>query len=64
MPKYVVAYVSFHDDVLTQEIVEASSEFEAIKNKLGEILYGDEETVEHLKQLAFDHDSRVSAIEI
>jgi hypothetical protein len=64
MALYVVAFIRFHDSVLTQEIVEANSEFEALKNKMGEMVYGDEETVEHLKQIAFDCECMVSAIKI
>lgn len=66
MSKYVVAFISFHDNILTQEVIEAESEFDAIKKKMGEILYGDETTVEELKCLAFDFDCdcMVSAVQI
>lgn len=64
MNKYVVAFISFHDNILTQEIIEAESEFEAIKAKLGTDCYGDEQSVEELKSLAFDCDCMVSAYKI
>lgn len=64
MIPFVVAYISFHDNVLTQEKVWAKSEFDAIARKLGDTLYGDEATVEELKSLAFDMDCMVSAIRI
>lgn len=64
MNKYVVAFISFHDNVLTQEIIEAESEFQAALTKMGESTFGDEETLDDLKQLAFDCDSMISVFKI
>jgi hypothetical protein len=78
MKKYVVAYISFFDNDLVQLIVEAESEYEAIKKGMVELTseeYRQDEinfqndpeypkTVEEQKQLAFNSDSMVSAIEI
>ena len=64
MNKYVVAFISFHDNVLTQEIIEAESEIAAAKQKMGETLYGDETSLEEIKSLAFDCDSMISVFKI
>ncbi len=64
MNKYIVAYISFHDNVMTQELIEAPSEFEAAKVKLGYSPWGDEETLEHLKVSAFDADCMISVYQI
>jgi hypothetical protein len=78
MKKYVVAYISFFDNELVQLIVEAESEYEAIKKGMIELTseeYRQDEidfqndpeypkTVEEQKQLAFNSDSMVAAIEI
>lgn len=64
MNKYIVAFISFHDNELTQELIEADSEVEAVKIKLGETLYGDETTLEELKSLAFDCESMISVYKL
>ena len=64
MNKYIVAYISLHDNVMTQELIEASSEFEAAKIKLGTEAWGDEENLEQLKVSAFDMHSMISVYQI
>lgn len=64
MNKYIVAFISFHDNELTQELIEADSEVEAVKIKLGETLYGDETTLEELKSLAFDCEAMISVYKL
>lgn len=64
MSKYVVAYISFHDNELTQQIVEAESEIKALQQVMGETIYGDETSVAEIQQFAFDCDSMVSVIAI
>ena len=64
MNKYIVAFISFHDHVLTQEIIEAKSEFDAAIIKMGPTLFGDETSLEDLKSLAFDCDSMISVYKL
>lgn len=67
MKRFVVAYISFHDNELVQYIYLAEDEYSALKNFMiinGMEPYDDLETVESLKQFAFDCDSMVSAIEV
>lgn len=64
MKKYIVAYISFFDNVLTQEVVFAESEYNAILSKLSLDSDSTPSSVEELKQLAFDMDCMVSAIQI
>lgn len=66
MPRFCVARMNLFDNTLTQEIVEAESDVEAILS-LEDWMREDlvlPTTQETLKRLAFDADSMVSAIEI
>ena len=67
MAKYAVAFISFMDNVLTQEVVEATNEYSAIEGYMlskGIEIYDDHKSVESLKELAFDCDCMVSAIKV
>lgn len=68
MPKYCVAYINFYDNIMTQEIVKAKTELDALRTSLEINGYdsSDEKfsSIEEVKQFAFDCDSMVSAIEI
>lgn len=62
--KYVVAYISFHDNVLTQEIVEGSSEVEVAKSVLDISEVDEYSTIEQVQAYAFDSDSMISVFKI
>ena len=67
LSKFVIAYISFHDNVLTQEVVEAYNEYSALEGYLlskGIEPYEEIKSVEGLKSLCFDMDSMISAIKI
>ncbi len=70
MSKFVVAYISFFDNILEQDIVEAVTSIEAMLYVLGlkGFTYGDliksSSSEEDVKMLAFNSDSMISAIEI
>lgn len=64
---FVVAYLSFFDNVLHQEVILSDTAFNAMKFRLQKEefeVWEDIKTEEALKQFAFDCDSAVSAIEI
>lgn len=71
MPRYVVSHIDWFDHDLTSEIVEASDPVSAMKAHSKTKTYEWEnqdgtpcETIEEMKQVAFDCDSMVNAIEI
>lgn len=67
MNKYIVAYINFHDNILTQEPVSAMNEYSALEGLLlskGIEPYEDLKSEEDLKSLAFDCDSMISAYKI
>ena len=74
MSRYVIAYISFFDNVLKQRVIRANSEYEALMEALNyewdqddsyfKELRDDCPTPEDLKQLAFDSDSMISALKI
>ncbi len=72
MKKYCIAYMNYFDNIMTQEIVEAyfiENALHQALNKAGVILDDDKDfdyskNEEQLKQLAFDCDCMVSAIEL
>jgi hypothetical protein len=66
MNKYVVAYLDLNQGDLKQELVEASSRFEAMVSYLGwtkEDL-GDTRTCDQLEEAVFNMDSYISVFEI
>jgi len=65
MNKYVVAYISSFDSELKQEIVEASSEVNALLWYISDWTRPDDlDTVEAIQQYIFDCDSAISVIAI
>lgn len=65
MSKYVVAYISFFDNELKQEVVEASSEVNALLWFISDRTRPDDlDTVEAIQQHMFDCDSAISVIAI
>lgn len=67
LKRYAVAYISFFDNILTQELVTSRCEYDALEALLesrGIEVYEDLKTVEELKMLAFDCDCMISVIEV
>lgn len=68
MSKYIVARINFFDNNLTQELVEAESDVEAVftlEPYLRDMLEeGELFTMERLKELAFDCNSMVDAFSL
>lgn len=67
MKIFIVAYMTFFENVMEMEQVEADSEFEALKNYMGGKnweLDADIDTVEKLKEFAFNCDSVIGAYEL
>ena len=66
MPKFATAFISFLDNEMKMEIIEAKDEFTALKHVLGthDTEIGEETTCEELKVQAWNCDSMVGAIEI
>lgn len=67
MNRYIVAFISFHDNILTQEPIIASSELEAAQLKLADE-YGDIQmhfqSLKELQSQCFDMDSMISVYKI
>ena len=67
MNRYIVAFISFHDNVLTQEPMNAMNEYSALEGLLlskGMEPYDDLKSVEDLKDFAFDCECMISAYKI
>jgi hypothetical protein len=68
MPKYAISFVSFFENELKMEVVEASNELDALReayNKVhGNAAPEDITDIKELKAVCFDMDSLISAIEI
>ena len=66
MNKYCVAYISFHDNILTQEIVIAGSEKEAVIKALGleECFPTEGTSIDEAQNNAFDMDIMFSVIQV
>lgn len=67
--KYCTAYINFFDNELKQEIVEASSELEALQKSsitkdLMSTIEPDNHDLEFIKEEAFNQDSMLSVIEV
>ena len=66
MNKYCVAYISFHDNILTQKTVIAGSEKEAVIKAFGlDCCFPTEHTtIEEAQNNAFDMDIMFSVIQV
>jgi len=67
MKKFCVAYTSLFENTTEMTVVVAETEFDALCSILTfniEEIYEDITTVEGLKQLAFDCDSIIEALEL
>lgn len=67
MKKFVVAYISFFDNNLKQQIVTGTDELSVMQYVMmqnGVDLTDTPKEIEALKQFAFDCDSMISAIEV
>ena len=65
MKRYAVAFISFMDNEMHMEIIEANSAEEAVKSKLQRLDYSSlPDTLEEIKRDCFDCDSMIDCIEI
>jgi len=66
--RYAVSYISFFDNELDTVFVYANSVAEAVKKAMPklkcEIDWGDRETLEEFKSLAFDCDAMIHVVQV
>ena len=64
MKRYAVAFISFHDNELTTEIIEANTWQEALEKHSQKLDWIEGNTLEEMKANAFDGDCTIDVVEI
>lgn len=66
MNRYVVGFISFFDNELKQEIIEANSPEEALVHSkfIGDYEFPANASVDTIQQIMFDCDSAVNVIQV
>jgi len=68
MKKFIVAFIGFHDNALTQELIYAETGIDAmcqvLLGRVWDLSYENFVTEEDVKTYAYDCDSMISAFEL